>query len=477
MHPARVEPGAPAEPPARGLPRMARAALVLDLALVLALAGVPRAARAQSFAPPANISQSASGSYLPSLTRDRGGPAAGTLRLFWHDFTSSPNLAWCSESISGSFPPGAACAFNVTQSWTPRAASDAFGVTHVVWRDRTGGVDDIYHARFDGLAWSAPENLSRSAAASRNPVLAIDPWDRPHVVFEEDTPGGVRYFESHFDGSAWSLPADTGLAYSTADTLRLACDGAGVLHAVWPIGATPTEVAHAERPDGGAWSAAENLSLSPGSYSVEPAIAVDAGDGLHVAWVEQDAAAGTFSEICMSSRSAGGAWSPRQDITSLRGDAYHPAIAVGSDDVARVAFGWGPLGDREVLFLASPGATPVNVSVSAGVDSDRASLLLDDTDAPWIAWQEGSAPTPEVYLAAAASAPPPAILLMVAKAGADVLLSWTGGAAPFTVSRAAAPGAPLPWPALTPGAGIAARAWTDAGAAADGVTLWCYLAD
>lgn len=446
--------------------------LALAAAALLVCASL---ATAQSFGAPVNVSQSASGSYLPSLTRDRGGPAAGTLRAFWHDFTSAPNLAWCSDDSGGAFSASAPCPFNVTQSWTPRAASDAFGVTHVVWRDRSAAQDDIFHASFNGVSWSAPENLSLSVAASRNPAIAIDPWDRPHVMWEEDSPTGVQYFESHFNGTSWSPPANSGLTYSVADTLRLACDGAGTLHATWPEGATSlTEVLHAERPDGGTWSAPENISASPGSFSAEPAIAVDAGDGLHVAWVEQDATSGTFSEICLSSRPAGGSWSARQDITSLRGDVFHPSIAAGQDDVPRIAFGSGPVGSREVLFLASPGAAPVNVSVSPAVDSDRASMLLDDLDAPWIAWQEGTAPTPEVFIAGPESVPPSPILLMLAKSGADALLSWIGGAAPFIASRASAPDAALPWPELTPAGGIAPSAWTDAGVIDDRVSLWCY---
>ena len=313
--------------------------------------------------------------------------------------------------------------------------------------------------------------------SSRNPAIAIDPWDRPHVLWEEDSPGGVLYFESHFDGSAWSTPADTGLSYSVADTLRIACDGAGVLHAVWPQGATSlTEVLHAQRPDGGAWSAAENISASPGSYSAEPAIAVDAGDGVHVAWVEQDGTTGLFSEICLASRPAGGAWSARQEITSLRSDAFHPSISVGQDGLPRIAFGSGPVGDREVLFLAAPGAPPVDVSVSLGVDSDRASLLLDDLDAPWIAWQEGSVPTPEIFIAGPDTSPPSPILLLVTKGGSDVLLSWTGGAAPFVVSRSVAPDAPTPWAPLTPAGGIGPSAWSDVGALPDGATYF-YLVD
>jgi hypothetical protein len=448
----------------------------LGFAMLLGAAAPPVVA--QAFDAPVNVSQSSNGSYLPSLTIDRAGPEAGTLRVFWHDFTSVPNLAWCSEGGAAGFGAGAACAFNVTRSWTPRAASGPAGVTHVAWRERTpAGEDDIFHARYDGIAWSTPVNVSTSAASSSNPALALDPWDRPHVVWEEASGGGVAYFESHFDGAAWSAPRDTGLPFAAADMLRLACDGAGVLHAAWPAGdPSSMEVLHAQRPDGGAWSAPQNLSSTPGSYSTEPSIATGPGDSVHVAWVEQDPRTGASSEICISSRSGGGAWAPWQPVTALGQDAYHPSLAVGADGVPRVAMGSGPPGGREVLYVPAPGASPVNVSLSPAVDSDRSALVLDDAGSPWIAWQEGSAPTPEIHVAGPAGSPVAPILLRVAREGADVVLTWTGGAAPWIASRSAAPDAPAPWPEITPAGGIRSPAWIDAGAVGDGV-LRFYVID
>jgi hypothetical protein len=363
----------------------------------------------------------------------------------------------------------------VSRSYAPRAAADGAGRTHLVWRDLNAGADEIYHSVHDGIAWSAPRNISRTTGSSRNPVIAIDPWDRPHVLWEEDPGGGVRFYETHFDGASWSAARDTGLPFAQGaflDVLRIACDGAGTLHATWHDGPTSlTEVFHAERPDAGAWSVPENVSDTPGSLSSEPALAIGPDDALHVAWVEQDNLVANVFEICWSTRPSGGTWSARQDVTRLRGDVARPFVAVGRDAVPRFSLSAGPFGGRDIAFVAAPGATPVAVAPSVA-ESARSMLVLDDTDGAIVAWQEGNVPTPEIFVAFETRAVTAPILLSVAKdeAAGDVLLSWTGGAPPYTVAgTVTVDGDPTGWPTLgTP----ATADWIDVGVLRDGRLLF-----
>ena len=444
--------------------------------LVPALVACSRAgsASAQSFDPPFDVSQSASGSYVPSLSMDLAGPSAGTLRLFWHDFTGATNLAWCSDNGSGAFAAGAPCPMNVTRTWTPRAAADRLGRTHLVWRDLTAGLSDIEYAVFDGTAWSAPLNLSASAGDSRNPVIAIDSMDRPHVLWEENPGAGVRFYETHFDGAAWSAPADTGLPFAQAaflDVLRIAFDSTDTLHATWHDGATSqTEIFHAERPDGGSWSLPENLSSSRAELSAEPAVAVGPTDIVVVAWVEQDALVPTVTELCVAMRAPGAGWGAPQILTHLGSMIARPSVATGPDGAPRFAFGAGPIGGADILYLAGAGAEPVNVSASPE-DSQRCALLVDASGTAVIAWQEGAVGTTEIDMSFESRVMAPPILLMAAKdeLAGDVLLAWTGGAAPYIVASSTVASVNVAaWPELTPPGGIAAATWRDAGVLHDG---------
>lgn len=441
-----------------------RAAAALLGAAALAMSA-PRATGQSPFGPASNVSQNANGSYIPSLVAGVAAP-----QVFWHDFSGPTNLVHCATHDGAAWPVGTACAANVTQSWTPRAAMDATGIVHVAWRDRTGGNDEIFHASFDGIAWSAPRNISGTAEASGNPAIAVDDRGFPHVAWEEGPAGMKRFFEASFDGASWTPAADTGLPFVQAaslDTLRLAFDGLGTLHGVWHDGATSqTEVFHAERPRGGAWSAPENLSNTPAALSAEPSIACAPDGAVHVAFIEQDAIAGTTFETCLVSRPAFAAWGPKQDISRLGSGCYRPALALRSDGVPQAAWHADTPTGKDVFFVASPGATPVNVSASPGIESSRASLAVDARGDTWLAWAEGATTASEILVATTAPPTATTIRLMVAKdeAAGMVALSWTGGLAPFHVSRGDAPDpSDASWADVTPPGGVAAPAWTEPG--------------
>lgn len=444
----------------------------------LVMVAASTAASAQSLSAPVNVSASANGSQLPSLVVD----AFGTPRLFWHDFTSAPNLLWCSEHDGTAWSAGSPCAPNVTQSWSPRAAADRFGDVHLAWRDRTGGNDEILYARFDGTSWSAPVNVSRTAEASGNPTLAVDSLGNPHVAWEEGPAGAKRFFEAWFDGAAWTPARDTGLPFVQAaalDVLRIGFAPDDTLHAVWHDGATSlTEIWHAELPPGGAWGAAENVSSSPTEVSVEPALAFAPDGTLDVAWVEQDPVIATAFETCLSARSTAGTWGPRQDVSQQGSSCYRPAIAVGSDGVPRLAWHADTATGKEVFFVQRPGDTPANVSSSAA-DSSRVTLALDPSDAAWLAWTEGATTTAEIYASTTATLPRGPVLLRVSKneAAGDVILTWTGAVAPWRVRRGDGPDpAGASWTELSAPAGAPTPDWTDAGVLRDGTNRF-YLAD
>lgn len=457
-----------------------RAGVRLALFGWLGSLGMAVAARSQvAFPPPVNVSNSADGSYVPSLVIPSAGPAAGDAQVFWHDFTGGSALIWCASGAGGGWQVEGPCPPNVDVSFTPRAAVDSQGVVHLVWRDRTA--DDIYHACLDAGTWSVPEVVAATPGESRNPAIAVDRRDLVHVLWEDASSGAVRIWEAHHDGVSWSAGADSGLRFAQdahVDVVRIACDSAGTLHALWHDG-LPTEsfreIYHAERPPGGPWRPTENVSATPGHLSAEPALAFASDDTLHCAWVEQDQFDVGVFEINHAAKPAGGAWTSRIDVSRQLTLTSRPSVAVGRDGLARIAWRFQAATGTDIAYVGFPGDVPSNASATDGVSSNAPSLALDGDDAPWIAWQEGIGPTAEI-LATTTAVRAAAVLLFVAKdeVARDALLTWTGGTAPHVVVRSPVPEPAGPWTESTPPGGIAPPAWSDAGVLDDGAT-WYYL--
>jgi len=95
---------------------------------------------------------------------------------------------------------------NVSQQRLARGLGDEL---HLVWfRPTGGGYGDIYYSRYDGLSWSPGQDVSQSPGTqSIEPDLAVDIRGNPHVVWEEHlNPNVWEIFYGRFDGLCWSAP-------------------------------------------------------------------------------------------------------------------------------------------------------------------------------------------------------------------------------------------------------------------------------
>ncbi|MEJ2279658.1 MAG: hypothetical protein P8Y70_18235 [Candidatus Lokiarchaeota archaeon] len=269
----------------------------------------------------------------PSIATDEN----GGVHVVWSDNTDGP-WGTDSEIFYASFTPGigwsnATCIsdgykgkyWNNGYSGSPSIAVDKDGGVHVVWYDYsvgpwTGGLGDaeIFYASFTpGIGWSNATCISDgyngtywNNGYSTCPRIAVDNVGGIHVVWEDDTvgpwTGGAHdseiFYVSFTPGIGWSnvTVISDGYKgkywnYGDSFTPSIAIDENGGIHVVWsdntngPWG-TDSEIMYASFTPGVGWSNATCISDGyKGIYwnngdSLEPRIAIDNKNNIHVVW-------------------------------------------------------------------------------------------------------------------------------------------------------------------------------------------------
>jgi hypothetical protein len=279
-------------------------------------------------------------------------------------------------------------------------------------------------------SFTPPVNLSNSPgypyAGSAHIVRAADGC--LHVAWWEgnDGAGGPAYTKKC--GTSWQpwewIAPPTGPTYSD---LVLAVDNAGSVHVAMSQGQTaPYLIVYTSKPVTGSWSLPVSLSLGlPDAYF--PTIAVDSQGGVWVAW--QSPLSDTNSEIYARYRPAGGDWDTLMRVTDNTVQDEAPSLAVGSGDVAHLAWHSYSTGNWDILYsryeagswtpaenvsntpsrsylpdLAADGAGNVFVAWADEIDGPNHSQVLCRRwdGSTWLPWTQVSSSTKALYPAIAA---------------------------------------------------------------------------
>jgi len=102
--------------------------------------------------------------------------------------------------------------------------------------------------------------------------------------------------------------------------------------------------------DGGLTWNEEQVSVLAVSFNIEPSIAIDSNDNIHIVWVAWTPA-NAFHNVHYRERTAIGVWNAVELVTDVANNQNFPAIAVDSNDTIHVTWsgrGWGmvPLSDN-----------------------------------------------------------------------------------------------------------------------------------
>ncbi|MFA6004659.1 MAG: hypothetical protein WC881_11395, partial [Elusimicrobiota bacterium] len=314
-----------------------------------------------------------------------------------------------------------------------RASDNALYMVYLKkWNANVVGQKRLFLARSsdNGLTWAdttaAPiETVGDSGGyyGQEMPALAIDSDDVLHVVWGGVSSlldaGGVEpkivYSSASIPGTSWSSSVSTIPVHPYMGievTPALAVDSQNGLHVVWAgqdDGLENGRISYSSRAVGGDWTPYVDVFYE-GVDMVEPALAIDGQDRLHVvARKRRGKNTGAYEQIVYSSRAANGMWGQWQDIANtpgyLQGSWYDPrsngpALAVDPSGGLHAVWSgldaaYSPYSQVMYSSRAAAGAAwmnPENVAPQAGLAMISPSVAVDNSGAVYVAAASSNTP-------------------------------------------------------------------------------------
>ncbi len=321
--------------------------------------------------------------------------------------------------------------WNDAISNNPAVAVDSSNTVHIVWYDSTDGVwgtdIEIMYANYTiATGWSNVTVISDGFGGvywndgnSLNPAVAVDSSNTVHVVWYDFTNGGwgtdSEIMHAEFTiATGWSnatiISDGFGGVYwndGHSQFPAVAIDSSNTVHVVWhddtdgPWG-TDVEIMYASYTSATGWSNATVISDGFGGVywndgnSLNPAVAVDSSNTVHVVWDDYtDGPWGTDAEIMYAKQTTAMGWSNATIISDgyegvywNDGDSRNAAIAINSTNIIHVVWddwtngAWGT--DREIMYAVYT------------TGWSNATLLSDGQNN--IFWNDGSSTDPEIVV-------------------------------------------------------------------------------
>ena len=259
---------------------------------------------------------------------------------------------------------------------------DRSGTAHLAWTQFDGAIGRVYYSRYRGT-WTDPVAVSSAVTYAGYPSLDADSRGHLHLVWYgirqpsagQPTPhGGIYeiYYVRH-DG-AWGRPEWISPGVPDAINPALAVDANDRLHVVWfQSDGFAYQIMYTTRTPPAPWSAPVALTFGQ-KPSTAPALAVDAAGTVHVVW-EQD---GGISYL----RGRPGRWEKPQRLSATGAD---PTVGLW----ARGVFVLWTDGES-VALRAFDGAWRPSRALGAGEYPNAGPWRPGAAPGPWAVWTVGN---------------------------------------------------------------------------------------
>jgi len=237
-------------------------------------------------------------------------------------------------------------------------AFDSTDRVHVAWQDDSSGNLDIYYknsADF-GQTWSPLKRLTWTEYTSAQPTIAVDSNNSIHLAYYEQTTYSTEIFyrRSTDGGSSWSPPSRLTYTPGTSAQPDMVIDSSNVIHLIYLDDSNPldvTEIFYTSSSNGGVtWSAPLRLTYTL-DYSLLPALAVDAGDNLHLVW--RESSPGNWEIFYKYMSQATKNWTPAKRITWTSTPSNVPDVCADSNNKVHIVWLDDAAGGDDLYYKSS----------------------------------------------------------------------------------------------------------------------------
>jgi BNR repeat-containing family member len=290
-------------------------------------------------------------SYRPDIAVVSG----SVIHVVWYEETSSNREVYYSKSTNGgtTWSEAKKLAGTVGGNRAPVIAIYSVNVLHVVWYGAEPGNSQIYYRRSlnGGATWSAAKRLNWSSGNCFYPALAVDSTGGVHVVWYDYSPGNaeIYYKRSTDGGTTWSTSQRLSVTSCPSYDPDIAIDSTGVIHVVWHENDTvANDIYYKKSTDGGlAWTVKKRLTWTSGN-SWSPALAIDSLNTVHIVW--HDFTPGNWEVFYKNGADGGTTWGTAQRLTRNSESSLDPAIATDSNDFVHVVWTDYAPGNGEIYY-------------------------------------------------------------------------------------------------------------------------------
>lgn len=240
-----------------------------------------------------NVSDNSTISMYPTIVVD----VASNVHVTWMDGKIDGDLHIMHSQKNGSKwtqPVNISSTKGISQR--PQIAVDSSGVVHAVWYGNQGRFFELYHSQLVRTEWTKPKNtglvewyISHNPNWTRKPALAAGPGNMIHLVWVdvEDVPSPYSLSQNvlhcRWDGDAWSKPENVSKRKDMQANIEdpgLCVSEKGELHVVWEDRGKTWYGSN----NGNEWSEPVQLSTSH-LKSAQPEVCCSSGGLLHLTWL------------------------------------------------------------------------------------------------------------------------------------------------------------------------------------------------